>query len=100
MSVGYEPGESEKLLLKSKGTPGFTAPEQISGIQQCFPADVFALGKLLVVVIFEWQFGLSLLLSSKTLVKLNKLEPLEDLLNLIRRMLRVKMIKHILTNYR
>ena len=78
-------------LEGSVGTPGFTPPEQISGDGQSVPVDVFSLGKLLVLILFEWKVGWSMLVSPKTLIKSRKIAPLVDVLDTISLMLQVKL---------
>ena len=88
--IDFGIGESIGFLKGSVGTPGFTAPEQISGDKQTYPVDIFSLGKLLVVILFEWRLGWSLLYSSKKSIESNKLDTLADVLHMISQMLQVK----------
>ena len=88
-NVVYDP------QYRSCGTPGFNAPEQFSGEDQDFPVDIFSLGKNLILILFEWQIGWNLLLSSEEWLQSQNLEhklaPLSDLLKFIRRMIQVNL---------
>ena len=70
-------------------TPGFTAPEQISGDSQYFSVDVFSLGKLLVLILFKWQVGWKMLWSPIRIPESEKLAAFGDFVNMIRLMLQV-----------
>ena len=86
-------------LVDSEGTPGFVAPEVFQGrlfrppfqgrrLDQ--PAvDTFALGKLLVLILFEWELGWQILWSPKKYIESKKLNHFTDMLSMIRLMLRV-----------
>ena len=80
-------------LKGSGGTPGFTSPEQFSGDHQSYPVDVFSLGKLLVIILFKFEYGWKVLWSPKTMIESIKLASLKDILNTISLMLQVKSIK-------
>ena len=90
--IDFGIGESIGFLKGSVGTPGFTAPEQISGGEQSYPVDIYSLGKLLVIILFEWRVGWSLLYSPKKPIESKKLDTLADVLDMISRMLQVKII--------
>ena len=78
------------------GTPGFTAPEQISGEDHFQSADVYSLGKVLVLTLFDWRVGWQILWTPKLLTESNNLKFLADLFELIQKMLQVikKIIQH------
>ena len=42
-------------LEDSCGTPGFNAPEQFTCQKQWNEVDIFSLGKVLVIILFEWK---------------------------------------------
>ena len=88
--VDFGIGRDFKNLGGSVGTPGFTAPEQISGDKQDFPVDVFSLGKILVLIIFEWQAGWKILWSPERFINSKNQADSTGLLNLIRSMLQVE----------
>lgn len=90
--IDFGIGESIGFLKGSVGTPGFTAPEQISGDKQTYPVDIFSLGKLLVVILFEWQVGWSILYSPKKLIESKILDTFRSVLDMIRMMLQVKIL--------
>ena len=90
--IDFGIGESIGFLKGSVGTPGFTAPEQISGDKQTYPVDMFSLGKLLVVILFEWRISWLLLYSPKKSIESKKLDTLRDVLDIISRMLQVNNI--------
>lgn len=71
------------------GSPGFMAPEQVSGDNQFQPTDVFSLGKVLVHILFKWQVGWQLLWSPKICTESIISTPFAELFDLIHRMLEV-----------
>ena len=83
---------SKLELGAPKGTPGFSAPEQFEQVKQTIEVDMFSLGKLLVLILFEWQRGWQLLYCSKKFIDSKRLKPLTDLLETIRSMLKVRFI--------
>ena len=91
--VDFGIGNRNVYLEGSIGTPGFNAPEQFSGKDQDYPVDIFSLGKNLILILFEWNIGWHLLWSSKEWIQSQKLEqklaPLSDLFDVIRKMLQV-----------
>ena len=91
--VDFGIGKELYGLPESCGTPGFNAPEQFSGEYQNKQVDIFSLGKNLILILFEWKIGWNLLWSSEEWIQSQKLEqklaPLSDLFDLIRKMLQV-----------
>ena len=92
--VDFGIGRNYGQLKGSCGTPGFNAPEQFSGDRQDMPVDIFSLGKILILIFFQWKIGWTSLLSSKEWITSqkvaeNKLTPLSHFLNIIRKMLQV-----------
>ena len=91
--VDFGIGNVSTTLKGSCGTPGFNAPEQFSGKIQKEPVDIFSLGKNLILILFEWKIGWNLLWSSEEWIQSQKLEqklaPLSDLFDVIRKMLQV-----------
>ena len=88
-------------LVDAEGTPGFVAPEVFQGFGRLLdhPAvDTFALGKLLVLILFEWELGWQILWSSKKYIESKKLKHFTDLLSMIRLMLRVIYLKSKFNN--
>ena len=61
--VDFGIGRNYHKLKGSCGTPGFNAPEQFSGDDQNKPVDIFSLGKNLILVLFKWKTGWTLLWS-------------------------------------
>ena len=80
-----------KLSWGSCGTVGFLAPEQFTCFKQSENVDIWALGKIIALIIFEWSFGWHLLWSPKFLKpdEINALGPLVELIDLIKNMLLV-----------
>ena len=91
--VDFGIGNDENFFEDSCGTPGFNAPEQFSGEIQWDRADIFSLGKNLILILFEWKIGWNLLWSAEEWLQSQnpeqKLAPLSDLCKLIRRMTQV-----------
>ena len=86
--VDFGIANQEIYLKGSCGTPGFNAPEQFSGQNQHRSADIFSLGKNLILILFEWQIGWNLLWSpekwtQKFDYKLASLFPLLDFIKLM-----------------
>ena len=92
--VDFGIGRDFDVLKGSCGTPGFNAPEQFSGDDQEYPVDIFSLGKNLILVLFKWKIGWTLLWSSKNWITSqkdaeDKLAPFSDFFDIIRQMLKV-----------
>ena len=91
--VDFGIGNNKYGLFGSCGTPGFNAPEQFSGEEQEYPVDIFSLGKNLILILFQWKIGWSLLWSSEEWIHSQKLEhtlaALSDLIKFIRCMMQV-----------
>ena len=92
--VDFGIGRNYDELRGSCGTPGFNAPEQFSGDDQYPEVDIFSLGKNLILVLFKWKTGWTLLWSSKNWITSqkdaeDKLAPFSDFFDIIRQMLKV-----------
>ena len=91
--IDFGIGNRFNFLEGSCGTPGFNAPEQFSGEYHNTSEDIFSLGKNLILILFEWKIGWNLLWSSEKWIRAQNLEqklaPLSDLIELIRRMMQV-----------
>ena len=75
----------------SRGTVAFVAPEQFTCYKQTPAVDIWALGKIILLIIFEWNFAWQLLWSPKFVEpdEINSLGPLVELINLVQDMLNV-----------
>ena len=75
----------------SCGTVAFVAPEQFTCDIQSRDVDIWALGKVIALIIFEWSFAWQLLWSPKFLKpdEINSLGPLVELIDLLKDMLNV-----------
>ena len=80
-----------RLLYGSNGTPGFLAPEQFACDTQSRQIDIWALGKVLALIIFEWRPAWKLLWSPKFLTpaEISSLGPLSKILDLVEEMVKV-----------
>ena len=99
--VDFGIGRTWRMLEGSCGTPGFNAPEQFSGDKQDRPVDIFSLGKNLILVLFKWKIGWTLLWSSKNWITSqkdaeDKLAPFSDFFDIIRQMLQVGSKPHFI----
>ena len=75
----------------SYGTPGFLAPEQFACHKQTGKVDIWALGKLIVLIIFEWRSAWKLLWSPKflTTAEISSIGPLSKIIDLVKEMIKV-----------
>ena len=75
----------------SCGTVAFLAPEQFTCKEQNYKVDIWALGKIIALIIFEWSFGWQLLWSPKFLKpdEIRSLGPLVELIDLLKDMIKV-----------
>ena len=75
----------------SCGTIAFLAPEQFTCKRQTYKVDIWALGKIIALIIFEWSFGWQLLWSPKFLKpdEIKSLGPLVELIDIIKNMIEV-----------
>ena len=100
--VDFGIGDSSYILLKgSFGTPGFLAPEQFALDNQSNEVDIWALGKVLALIIFEWRSAWNLLWSPKFLTpaEITSLGPLSKIIDLVKEMVKVFIFnKKILSN--
>ena len=90
--VDFGIGDSHVLDLRgSYGTPGFLAPEQFACDRQTKEVDIWALGKVLALIIFEWRSAWKLLWSPKFLTpaETKSLGPLSKILDLVGEMVKV-----------
>ena len=89
--VDFGIGNSFNLLVGSYGTPGFLAPEQFACRRQTEKADIWALGKVLALIIFDWRSGWKLLWSPKFLTpaEIRSLGPLSKIIDLVKEMVKV-----------
>ena len=78
-------------LYGSYGTPGFLAPEQFAWDQQSQKVDIWALGKVLALIIFEWRSAWKLLWSPKflTAAEIKSLGPLSKIFELVKEIVKV-----------
>ena len=83
--VDFGIGHPHLLLKGSDGTPGFLAPEQFACYEQTHEVDIWALGKVLALIIFEWRSAWTLLWSPKFLTpaEISSLGPLSKMIDLI-----------------
>ena len=90
--VDFGIGDSHVLDLRgSYGTPGFLAPEQFACDRQTKEVDIWALGKVLALIIFEWRSAWKLLWSPKFLTpaEIRSLGPLSKITDLVNEMVKV-----------
>ena len=89
--VDFGIGNSTNLLDGSYGTPGFLAPEQFACDRQDRKVDIWTLGKVLALIIFEWRSAWKLLWSPKFLTpaEIGSLGPLSKILDLVKEMVKV-----------
>ena len=89
--VDFGIGNYNNLLPGSYGTPGFLAPEQFACYLQDNEVDVWAFGKVLALIIFEWRSAWKLLWSPKflTSAEINSLGPLSKIIDLVKEMVEV-----------
>ena len=87
-------GHSGQALssVGSCGTIAFSAPEQFTCKEQTYKVDIWALGKIIALIIFEWSFGWQLLWSPKFLKPddIKSLGPLVELIDLLNNMIEVR----------
>ena len=78
-------------LYGSYGTPGFLAPEQFACNRQSSKVDIWALGKVLALIMFEWRSAWKLLWSPKFLTpdEIRSLGPLSKIFDLVKQMVKV-----------
>ena len=92
--VDFGIGDFSMFLKGSYGTPGFLAPEQYASDRQTQEVDVWALGKVIALIIFEWRSAWKLLWSPIFLnpAEINSLGPLSNILDLIKEMVEVNQL--------
>ena len=80
-------------LQGSYGTPGFLAPEQFSRDKQNEKVDIWALGKVIVLIIFEWRSAWQLLWAPKflTSAEIRSLGSLSKIFDLVKEMIEVNL---------
>ena len=76
---------------ESFGTIAFVAPEKLTCKQQNYKVNVWALGKIIALINFEWSVGWQLLWSPKFLKpdERTSLGPLQQLIDLLKDMINV-----------
>ena len=81
----------DRVKWGSCGTVAFVAPEQFACFEQSEKVDIWALGKIIALTIFEWSFGWQLLWSRMFLKPddVNSLGPLVKLIDLVKDMIEV-----------
>ena len=79
------------ILTGSYGTPGFLAPEQFACDEQTKEVDIWALGKVIALIIFKWESAWKLLWSPKFLTpaEIRSLGPLSKIFDLVKQMVKV-----------
>ena len=89
--VDFGIGDREYALNGAYGTPGFLAPEQFACDEQTPKVDIWALGKVLVFIIFEWRSAWKLLWSPKFLTpaEIRSLGPLSKIFDLVKEIVKV-----------
>ena len=89
--VDFGIGNPVDLLKGSYGTPGFLAPEQFACNEQNEKVDIWALGKVLALIIFEWRSAWKLLWSPKFLppAEIRSLGPLSKIFDMVKEMVKV-----------
>ena len=83
---------NDYLTKGSRGTVGFNAPESFACSQQNRQSDWFSLGKVLVLILFEWKVGWKLIWSPSVWTERetrSKFGRLDDIRELIVEMLKV-----------
>ena len=78
-------------LQGSYGTPGFLAPEQFACYKQTQKVDIWALGKVIALILFEWRSAWKLLWSPNFLTpsEIRSLGPLSKIIELVQKMVEV-----------
>ena len=89
--VDFGIGDRYHKLEGSYGTPGFLAPEQFACEKQSPKVDIWALGKVIVLIIFEWRSAWKLLWSPKflTTAEISSIGPLSKIIDLVKEMVKV-----------
>ena len=89
--VDFGIGKPDKYLTGSYGTPGFLAPEQFACYKQTNKVDIWALGKVIALILFEWRSAWKLLWSPNFLTptEIRSLGPLSKIIELVQNMVEV-----------
>ena len=89
--VDFGIGNTTTYLEGSTGTPGFLAPEQCTHSNQNDTVDIWALGKVLVLIMFVWQPAWKLLWSPEFLTpaEIETVGPLSKFIDLVKQMIKV-----------
>ena len=77
----------------SSGTPGFNAPENFACSEQRWNSDWFSLGKVLVLILFEWEIGWQLIWNPRIWTENatgTKFGRMDDIRKLVAEMLKVR----------
>ena len=87
----------------SSGTPGFNSPEHFACILQRYESDWFSLGKILVLILFEWEIAWQLIWNPRIWTENatgTKFGRLDDIRKLVAEMLKVRApLCNFLTRY-
>ena len=91
VGIGRTLSDIDTISWGSCGTIAFLAPEQFTCKEQSYKVDIWALGKIIALIIFEWSFGWQLLWSPKFLKpdEIRSLGALVELIDLIKNMIEV-----------
>ena len=89
--IDFGIGERYYEVNGSYGTPGFLAPEQFACDGQTKEVDIWALGKVIALIIFEWRSAWKLLWSPKFLTpaEIRSLGPLSKIFDLVKEIVQV-----------
>ena len=89
--VDFGIGDFSTVLNGSYGTPGFLAPEQFACDQQTQEADIWAFGKVISLIFFEWRSAWKLLWSPEFLTptEARSLGPFSRIIDLVKEMVKV-----------
>ena len=89
--VDFGIGDFSTVLNGSYGTPGFLAPEQFACDQQTQEADIWAFGKVISLIFFEWHSACKLLWSPEFLTptETRSLGPFSKIIDLVKEMVKV-----------
>ena len=89
--VDFGIGKPAEYLTGSHGTPGFLAPEQFACYKQTQKVDIWALGKVIALILFEWRSAWKLLWSPNFLTptEIRSLGPLSKIIELVQTMVEV-----------
>ena len=83
--------DTHSTIIGSHGTPGLLAPEQFACDIHTEKIDIWALGKVIVMICFKWSSAWQLLWSPelKNLLEVRFLGPLSKIIDLVKKMVQV-----------